>query len=278
MSDVPPTTASGERWRAMLDRAEAQAERVRDPAWQDASDRWQPHATSFRATAEHSDPAVVEFLLAGLRPEDTVLDVGAGAGRFSLPVARVVRRVVAVEPSPAMVARFLADLEQQGVDNVEIVETTWEEAPPVNVDAAFAAHVVYHVRAIEAFVLKLDRAVRRWAALVVFADAPQAHLSVFWERVHGERRAPGPHLPQLLDVLGELGVDAVVQRARVPLWPLGPPERARDTLRRRLYVRPDSPADVRLRAAMAELLDERDGLLAVRGAEEAEVGLVRWGK
>jgi hypothetical protein len=36
----------------MLDRAEAQAERVRDPAWQAAQDRWQPHACSFRATAE----------------------------------------------------------------------------------------------------------------------------------------------------------------------------------------------------------------------------------
>ncbi len=262
----------------MLDRAEAQTERVRDPAWQAATDRWQPHARGFRATAERSDPAVVDFLLAELRPGDTVLDVGAGAGRFSLPVARAVRRVVAVEPSPAMVASFVADLEQQGVDNVEIVESTWEEAPPVNVDTAFAAHVVYHVRAIEAFLLKLDRAVRRWAALVVFADAPQAHLSVFWERVHGEPRAPGPHLPQVLDVLGDLGFTPVVRRARVPLWPLGPPDRARDTLRRRLQVRPGTPADARLSAAMADLLEERNGRLAVRGAEEVEVGLVRWGR
>ncbi len=262
----------------MLDRAEAQAERVRDPAWLAADDRWQPHARSFRATAERSDPAVVEFLLAELRPTDTVLDVGAGAGRFSLPLAPAVRRVVALEPSPAMVASFAADLEQRGVHNVEIVESAWEEAPAFDVDAAFAAHVVYHVRAIEQFVLKLDRAARRWAALVVFAEAPQAHLSVFWERVHGEPRAPGPHLPQVVDVLRELGLAPVVERASVPLWPLGPPDRARDTLRRRLYVRPDTPADGRLGAAMKELLETRDGVLAVRGATKAEVGLVRWGR
>jgi precorrin-6B methylase 2 len=260
----------------MLDRAEAQAERTRDPEWQAAADRWQPHARSFRASAERSDPAVVAFLLSALRPTDAVLDVGAGAGRFSLPLAQAVRRVVALEPSPTMVASLAADLEQRGIRNVEIVESTWEEAPAFDVDAAFAAHVVYHVRAIEEFVLKLDRAARRWSALVVFAEAPQAHLSVFWERVHGEPRAPGPHLPQVLDVLRELGFAPVVERAAVPLWPLGPPDRARDTLRRRLYVRPDTPADARLGAAMQELLEDRGGVLAVRGATEADVGLVRW--
>ena len=60
------------------------------------------------------------------------------------------------------------------------------------------------------------------------------------------------------------------------VWPLGPPERARETLRRRLCVRPDSPADARLLAAMRELLDERDGQLEVRGATTTEIGFVRW--
>ena len=47
-------------------------------------------------------------------------------------------------------------------------------------------------------------------------------------------------------------------------------------LRRRLYVVPDSQADRRLKAAMDDLLEERDGTLAVRGAGTIKLGLARW--
>jgi hypothetical protein len=259
----------------MLERAERQAERIRGPDWQEPTlDRWQPHAQSFRATVGRSDPAVVQFLLRGLRASDVVLDVGAG--RFSLPLAAAVYKVIAIEPSPAMLADFRGDLERDQVRNVELIQSTWEDAPELHVDAAFAAHVVYHVHAIEAFLRTLHRAAGRWAALVSFAGPPQAHLFPFWERVHGEPRAPGPHLPQLVAVLESLGFRPAVELADVPLWPLGPPERARATLRRRLYVRPDTPADARLLAVMRELLDERDEQLDVRGATTTQIGLVRW--
>jgi len=54
------------------------------------------------------DPSADLAVLAahGVGPQSTVIDLGAGTGRFALAAARVYRRVVAVDVSPAMLAHL----------------------------------------------------------------------------------------------------------------------------------------------------------------------------
>ncbi len=54
-----------------------------------------------------------------LAPEHSVLDVGAGTGSYTLPVARRCRRVMAVDASPAMLEHLRSRLSREGVSNVE---------------------------------------------------------------------------------------------------------------------------------------------------------------
>src|SRR5438270_582726 len=77
---------------------------------------------------------------------DTVLDVGAGAGRYSLPVASMVRRLTAIEPSAGMRASFAEELERRGITNVDIVADSWEDARVEQHDVAMVANVLYFVR------------------------------------------------------------------------------------------------------------------------------------
>lgn len=51
-----------------------------------------------------------------------VVDLGAGTGTFTLAVAPVCRKVVAVDVSPAMAAALRGRVEQLGLDNVTVVE------------------------------------------------------------------------------------------------------------------------------------------------------------
>jgi hypothetical protein len=84
-------------------------------------------------------------------------------------------------------------------------------------------------------------------------------------------------LPQVVDVLAELGFGPPrVELIEVEPFDLGPADIAREKLRRRLYVVPDSPADRKLAAAMDELLEPRDGVLMPRAERAVRVGLVRW--
>jgi hypothetical protein len=170
-----------------------------------------------------------------------------------------------------------ADVERARVTNVRVVPQRWDEVSDVAGDLVFAAHVVYPLEDIEPFVRHLDTAARRWAAVLVFEAPPLSWLFPFWPAVHGEARLPPPHLPQVVDVVTELGFGPLsIDRIDVEPFELGPPELARTKLRRRLYVAPGSAADQRLAGAMADLLDDRAGLLVPRIEQPIRVGIVRW--
>ena len=77
-----------------------------EPAYVEAFDR--------KASTDWS--ATVESLAGlGIGPTSTVLDIGAGTGTFALAVGPHVGRVVAVDPSPAMVALML----ERGIEAVQ---------------------------------------------------------------------------------------------------------------------------------------------------------------
>ncbi|WP_169237500.1 class I SAM-dependent methyltransferase [Candidatus Roseilinea sp. NK_OTU-006] len=54
------------------------------------------------------------------KPDWTVLDLGCGNGAFTLPLARYVRRIHAVDVQPAMVAALRRRLCRAGLDNVVV--------------------------------------------------------------------------------------------------------------------------------------------------------------
>ena len=277
-SDAANVTAAGQRWQAMVEAHQAQTQRLRDPAWDAGGDFRPSFVESFRAgRGRWDDAAVVDAIRPHLDADDTLVDVGAGAGRFALPLAEIVRSVVAVEPSPVMGAALTEDAQKRGISNISLVPARWQELPDLRGDVLFSSHMIYPLREIEALLGWMTRAARRWAGIAIFAVPPQSWIAPFWPLVHGEERLPAPHFAQLVDVLNDRGrgpVDVTLIDAEP--FPLGSQDGALSRLRRRLYVVPASDADNRLRAAMQELLEERDGILVVRGAETIKLGLARW--
>ena len=69
-------------------------------------DFYAPVRSLFRADPTRTDDPVLQALLAKVEPGDQWLDVGAGAGRFALPIARALAAsggsVVALDASPSM--------------------------------------------------------------------------------------------------------------------------------------------------------------------------------
>jgi ubiquinone/menaquinone biosynthesis C-methylase UbiE len=55
-------------------------------------------------------------------PDATVVDLGAGTGRFALAAAKQCRRIVAVDVSAAMLAHVRHAADQSGVENLECVQ------------------------------------------------------------------------------------------------------------------------------------------------------------
>jgi len=143
-----------------------------------------------------------------LPPGGSVLDVGAGGGAASLPLAGGAGRLVGVDESPAMVEAFLAAAGRVGVP-VEGVQGRWPQvAGRVGAaDVVVCHHVLYNVADLAPFAAALTDHARRRVVLELTDRHPLVGLAPLWRRFHGLERPSGPTAGDAAAALRALGLD-----------------------------------------------------------------------
>jgi ubiquinone/menaquinone biosynthesis C-methylase UbiE len=105
--------------------------------------------TGFDRKQGYPDPAVDLAVLRelGIGAASTVVDMGAGTGRFALAAAAEVSRVVAVDVSPAMQAVLRDRVARAGLRNVECVRAGFlsYEHTGLAADAVFTRNVLHQL-------------------------------------------------------------------------------------------------------------------------------------
>ncbi len=137
----------------------------------------------------------------------SVLDVGAGAGAASLPLAPFATRITAVDPSTDMLHAFDERATRLGVEH-EMVQGAWPTVAvqvPVH-DVVVAHHVVYNVPAIDSFLRALSEHAVRSVVLELPPRHPLSWMTPLWEKFHGISRPNSPTVDDLVAVVTELGV------------------------------------------------------------------------
>jgi SAM-dependent methyltransferase len=265
------------RWRAIIDARRGQRPpRERVPA---DGDRWAQRAGRLAAYSERlpDDDPLLARLRVEVRPGDAVIDVGAGMGRYALPLARLARRVVAVEPSPALRERLVARLEAEGAHNVEIVPTDWEAAAVEPAEVVLCSHVVYAVDEIVPFVRKLQAMTRR-TCLIAVRVGQQPGAAELWAALYGAPRAPQPAFLDLYNVLASIGIVGEVRIAPSGGFRYADLDEAAAEARERLHLPPGNPSDEALRALLADrLVRGADGRLTWREPPRGNA-IVSWTK
>jgi hypothetical protein len=264
-----------QRWKAMIQAEHAQSEKMRVPA--PTGDHWQDYAQMFRTDPHRSDDPLLDRLLEEVSPEDTLIDVGAGGGRMALPLALHCRRVVAVEPSPSMARVLEQQAQEHGIGNITLVQTSWEEAEVEPADLTVCCNVLYTIQEIGPFLRKLESHSRKQVLIVLYKAPPQSQIYPLWQEIHGEKRIPLPSLPELQEVLNELGIAAQIKMLP-PQRPRGfdSLEQAMDQLSRRLYLAEGSAQKAQLTSILPERLEVVDGTFYIRDAQLVEPALVSW--
>ncbi len=193
-----------------------------------------------------------------------VLDVGCGGGATSLPLAGRAGTLVGVDAQEDMLDGFLANARAGGVSAVAVLGRWPEVAHTVDpVDVAVAGHVLYNVADLEPFVLRLAAIADQRVVFELTDRHPLAWMNDLWLHFHGLERPTGPSSHDALDVLGEIGLDATLERWEAPPSMGGFAVRA-DALglaRRRLCL--PSSRDEELATALGPRLAERGGLWSV---------------
>lgn len=269
----PTKAAAAKAWAERVRAGRAQVERLREV--EEPTDFYGPMAARFGQDPHRTDDAALLELRSMAGAAETWLDLGAGGGRYTLPLALQVGRVVAVEPSPAMLAVLREGAARHGITNVEIIEGSWPLADhALRADVALVAHVGYDIDAFAVFLDAAEAAARR-CVVIMRTDGGGRASHALWPEIHGEPRVPYPMLPELLVLLVARGVTPAVTLVDRGAWGYGSRDQLLASLRRMLWLRPGSAKDRRLEQAVETLATQRDGQWEVDWTPMLD-GVVSW--
>src|SRR6187549_1308279 len=228
---------------AWADRVRANNEQVdRFREVPDATDFYAPVTSLFHADPTRTDEPALASLLGLVRPGETWLDIGAGAGRYALPIALALSptggAVVAVDPSAGMLEGLRSIAAEYAIDNVSIVEGRWPAVAPDAgaADVALIAHVSYDIAAIGPFVTAMEAAARRRCVAILMERQPSSIADVCWPPVWGEARVPLPALPEFVELLRARGREPSIERLEREPRRFASRDELEGFLRRQLWV------------------------------------------
>jgi SAM-dependent methyltransferase len=145
----------------------------------------------------------------------SVLDVGAGAGAASLPLAAALRHATAVDTDRGLLDAYGSRAARLGVP-VDLVPGRWPDvaAQVAPADVAVCAHVLYNVPDLGPFAEALTVHARRRVLVEITERHPLTPLNPLWERFHGLVRPQRPTAQDAVAALRELGLRPAVTRWR----------------------------------------------------------------
>jgi SAM-dependent methyltransferase len=106
-----------------------------------------------------------------LSAEDSVVDIGCGPGRLSVPVSKKVKSVTALDVSDEMLAKCMENARNEGIDNITPLNFNWLSDDAVGKigkhDIAIASRSVGF-----SDIVKINRIARKYVYILGWANAP----------------------------------------------------------------------------------------------------------
>ena len=189
-------------WRTNHDRRFKPA---RDPGF------WDKRAPEFARHVKTSDYVNQFMAILKPQPEWCILDVGSAAGTLAVPMAPWVKGVTAMDPSARMRELLEMRCQEEGIDNIRIVDGRWEDdwdALNIGVhDVAIASRSLI-VDDLKGTIEKLQRhACRRVVLSAMVGDGP--HDRRIFEAA-GRTFSAGTDYIVLVNLLRQMGIFANV--------------------------------------------------------------------
>jgi SAM-dependent methyltransferase len=271
----PSAREASDAWRDLVVAEREQVERL--PNRPRPEDFYAPVAEHFKADPRRKDEPVLDMLRSLVLPGETWIDIGAGGGRYTLPIALLARRVYAVEPSAGMRGALAEAAAEHGIGNLQVFDERWPCAnsnAPV-ADVAFISQVGYDIEEFGGFLDMMDAHATRLCVAVMFSEAPISDWAPLWRAVHGEQRHLLPAAGEMLTLLFARGKTPEARFLDLRPRTYDDLKGLQASARRPLWVRAGSEQDRRLGAAVSELAVSIDDGYAL-SARARRLGLLTW--
>lgn len=172
---------------------------------------WDQRAPEFTRHASASDYINQFMAIMGPQPDWSVLDIGSGAGTLAVPLAPLVKRITAMDPSVAMRRLLRERCETINIDNITVVngrwEDNWEEIGLGVHDVAIASRSLI-VEDLQGAIEKISQYARRRIYLSTLVDEGPHDRRII-EAV-GRKYQPGADYILVYNLLRQMGIYANV--------------------------------------------------------------------
>lgn len=172
-------------------------------------------------SADESAPTGTQTIVFDLLGDDgTVLDIGCGTGRASLPFAEAGHAVTGVERSGGMLEGLRAEVAARDV-SYEVIEGSWPGVDVGTFDVVMCANVVYDVQDIVPFIEAMADHASRAVVIEMTERHPWWSMAPYYRTLHDLDRPGGPTVDDLATVVAETtGREPEVERWERPggMW------------------------------------------------------------
>ncbi len=175
---------------------------------------WDKRARRYSQSIQDNDRPAQMISKLDIDPKCTVLDIGAGPGTLTIPLAKIVKHVTVVEPSRGMLACLKENAANEGLENITCINQKWEDVHPGGeLDEYDVVIASYSLSMLDmaAALSKMDTVARRSVHLFTFAGDRMWDYTKLWPRLYGEEYRAGPDYIYLCNILYQIDIRANVE-------------------------------------------------------------------
>jgi len=162
---------------------------------------------------------ILDRMLKFVGPDSLVLDIGAGAGAYTIPLAKEARKVTVVEPSKGQIARMMRLADREGLENIEVINKRWQDVEREELEnyALVNAAYCFNMPEIREALQKMLDVTTGALFLVTLVDHG---FSDVYERVFDEREREAEYI-YLYNILHHMGypanIEVMTRNYQIPL-------------------------------------------------------------
>jgi len=202
--------------------------------------------------------SLLDFVLNSIDSSVTVLDIGAGDGRWTIPLAKVAKTVTAVDPAGDMLKGLRENITTAQA-NIQIIQSSWEEANVEAHDIVVCAHAMYTSPDLAAFVHKMEQHARKACYMIIRLPPVDGVIGELSNAIYG-RLHDSANAVIAYNALYSLGIYAnVLVEKDIYCWANDTLEEAFIRAKRHLHLESTSTHDGLIRDALYKRLISKNG-------------------